>query len=983
MRSDNETDPAPGVGLSALTLSALGGSNATYLETMLAAWHEDPDSVDPAWSEFFAGEGAVLVDDAAPVLDPNLERRSVFGARATIAPPAPAAAHAARAAGDAGTGVGTSDAEVQHARAQGRIFQLINAHRVRGHLRARLDPLGFQPLQDHPELDPAHWGFSRADFDRTFETAFLMGPERMTLRELVVWLRETYCRTIGVEFMHIHDVQMKQWLAERFERTKNHTDLDHDTMVHILEQLSAAEAFEDFLHVKYRGAKRFSLQGAEALIATLSLMIEGAASQGVREIVLGMAHRGRLNVLVNTLGKRARGIFEEFDDTDPQKMKGRGDVKYHLGYSRDQVTRFGDEVHVSLAFNPSHLEFVNPVVVGRVRAKQDRYGDVERTRVLPVLIHGDAAFSGQGVVAETLQMMALRGYTAGGTIHIIVNNQIGFTTLPHDSRSSPYCTDLARMAQCPVIHVNGEDPEAVVHAARVATEFRQTWHRDVVIDMVCFRRFGHNEGDEPTFTQPAMYEEIARHPAVHEVYSRILVDRGLLSPGEADEIFKRKQDDLARDLEQARAGGDSPKTTRGAARSGLWTGYFGGSESYDHDVDTSISQDRLEQIVRGLVRVPDDFTVHPKLRRLLTRREAVLSDPDVLLDWGMGEVLAYGALVLDGHPVRISGQDCERGTFSHRHAVLTDSSNGARHTPLSHLSPGQARFEVHNSLLSETGVLGFEYGYTLDAPESLVIWEAQFGDFANGAQVIIDQFISASEDKWNRLSGLVCFLPHGYEGQGPEHSSARLERWLQLCAEDNMQVTNVTTPGQMFHLLRRQAMRHWRKPLIVMTPKSLLRHKRAASPVSAFTEGHFHRVIPEAYLESTDDVTRLVLCSGKVFYDLLAWRDEQGDTTTAIARLEQLYPLPVAEIMDVVDSLPRVDEVIWLQEEPQNMGAYTYLHPYFTRMFADGPVVRWVCREASASPATGSSRAHKLEQTDLMERAISPVAPTSAPQTQE
>ncbi|MGM0577051.1 MAG: 2-oxoglutarate dehydrogenase E1 component [Myxococcota bacterium] len=926
--------------------TVLQGTNALYLEEVLRRYKEDPNSVDPSWREFFEREGRWLAEGPPPQADPGFRARSIFAG--------------------SGEGAETAEAELETIRSQGRVFQLINAYRVRGHLLADLDPLGLNRGWKHPELDPYYWGFTSQDMDREFSTVFLKGPQRMSLRQLLAHLRETYSRTIGVEFMHIHDIEVKEWLQERFERSKNHCTLDPDTMVFILEQLSAAEAFEDFLHTKYRGAKRFSLQGAESLVPMLSLMIEDMAKTGVREIVFGMAHRGRLNVLANILEKDPRGVFKEFEDPDPEDMLGRGDVKYHMGHSSDIRTRFGDDVHLSLTFNPSHLEAVDPVVMGRVRAKQDRDGDVERRRCVPVLIHGDAAFSGQGVVAETMNMMKLDAYTAGGTIHIIVNNQIGFTTLPEDGRSTPYCTDLARMAQCPIIHVNGEDPEAVVHAARVASDFRQTFGRDVIIDMYCFRRFGHNEGDEPTFTQPLMYKEIAQHPPVHEVYGEGLVERGLIEAEKVEAIFRRKHDDLDAELQEVRAGNGVEAPVDEPLR-GVWDGYTGGPEADAPDVETHISRDRFERVVRGLVELPEDLKIHRKLQRLLKRRAAPLEDEDAPLAWGMGELLAYGALVLDGHPVRLTGQDSQRGTFSHRHAILTDTETGRPYSPLNNLSEEQAPFEIHNSLLSEAGVVGFEFGYSLDRPEGLTVWEAQFGDFVNGAQVMIDQFIVASEDKWNRLSGLTMLLPHGYEGQGPEHSSARLERFLQLGAEDNIVVANVTTPAQMFHMLRRQVLRPWRKPLVVMTPKSLLRHKLAVSRMSDFTGGRFHKVIAEDQLESVDRVERAVLCSGKVYYDLLKRREKLEDQTTALIRVEQLYPLPEDEIHEALGRLGDLREIIWCQEEPANMGARNYLHPRFARMFEDGPPVRWVSRSASASPATGSHNAHDIEQEKLLE----------------
>ncbi|TNF29994.1 MAG: 2-oxoglutarate dehydrogenase E1 component [Deltaproteobacteria bacterium] len=926
----------------------LQGENAAYLEAVLEQYLADPGSVDPSWRAFFEGPGRELAEGPAPVAGPSFESRSLF------APPPVAGPQAAASAAD-----------LSLLRSQGRIFQLINAYRVRGHLQARLDPLGHEQPVRHLELEPDYWGFSEEDWSRTFSTATLYGPQQMTLRELHAWLRETYSRTIGCEFMHIHDVRIKNWLQERFERNKNHCALDHDTQVFLYEQLCKAEAFEDFLHVKYRGAKRFSLEGAETLIPLLGLTIEEVARRGVVEVVIGMAHRGRLNVLTNVLGKRQRSIFSEFDDTTPEEMFGRGDVKYHLGYDSDVVTRFGDEVHLTLAFNPSHLEAIDPVVEGKVRARQDRRGDTARQRVLPILIHGDAAFAGQGLVFETLNMSALDGYTTGGTIHIVVNNQIGFTTLPRDARSTVYCTDVAKMGQIPIMHVNGEDPEAVAHVARIAAEFRHTFQRDVIIDMYCFRRYGHNESDEPAFTQPVMYDAIDTHPAVHEQYRELLLARGRITKAEVEEMENRLLVMLESELDEARQDGATAKADTGFR--GVWRGYLGGPDADAPHVDTGVTEEEFDAVVAGLTTVPDAVHVHPKVKRLLARRREVV-DPEVPIDWGMGELIAYGSLVRAGHPVRMSGQDCIRGTFSHRHAGVFDVRDQSLYLPLAHMAPEQGRVEIYNSLLSENAVVGFEYGYALNAPEALVIWEAQFGDFANGAQIMFDQFISASEDKWNRLSAVTLLLPHGFEGQGPEHSSARLERFLQLCAEDNMQVCNLTTPAQIFHALRRQVLRKWRKPLVVMTPKSLLRHKRAVSHRPDFVGGRFRRVLPEETLPSLANVRRAVLCSGKVYYDLLERREAMGDDTTALIRVEQLYPFPEAHIREALAALPRVDEVVWCQEEPENMGARTYLHPLFTRMFDGGPAVRWVAREASASPATGSPKAHRIEQEDLLDR---------------
>jgi len=931
--------------------SILSGDNAAYLEATLARYIEDPASVDPSWRAFFEGPGRDLIDGAMPRLGPAFQARSLF---------APVAA-----APNGGGVAGGIDIDVL--RSQGRIFQLINAYRVRGHLHARLDPLGHKPVMRHLELEPDFWGFTESDWDRQFSTAALYGPQQMTLRELYDWLRETYSRTVGCEFMHIHDVRIKSWLQERFERNRNHCELDRGTQIFLYEQLCRAEAFEDFLQKKFRGAKRFSLEGAESLIPMLALVIEEVARRGVREAVIGMAHRGRLNVLSNIMGKRQRSIFSEFDDRAPETMIGRGDVKYHLGFSSDVETRFGDAIHLSLTFNPSHLEAINPVVEGRVRAKQDRYGDRARKLALPILIHGDAAFSGQGVVAETLNMSGLRGYTTGGTIHIVVNNQIGFTTEPKDGRSSVYCTDIAKIIQVPVIHVNGEDPEAVAHVARVAAEFRQTFQRDVIIDMYCFRRYGHNEADEPAFTQPVMYRAIHEHPKVHEVYRDLLLQRGRVTEEETRDIERRLLVMLESEFDEAKQDNGKPNED---SFGGVWRAYLGG---WDHDVPvvgTGITEDLYERAVRAATALPEGLEPHPKIERLMAKRLAAL-DPEEPIDWGLGEMIAYASLVLEGHPVRISGQDCVRGTFSHRHAGVYDVNTGALHFPLQQAAAevgGQARFEVYNSLLSEAAVVGFEYGYALDYPEALVIWEAQFGDFANGAQVMFDQFICASEDKWSRLSAVTLLLPHGFEGQGPEHSSARLERFLQLCAEDNMQVVNLTSPAQIFHALRRQVVRPWRKPLVVMTPKSLLRHRRAVSLRRDLVEGTFQRVIGESELASTERVTRAVMCSGKVYYDLLERREAMEDDTTALIRLEQLYPFPERQLRDALAALPPLEELVWCQEEPENMGARTYLHPLFTAMFNGGPPVRWVAREASASPATGSPKAHRIEQADLLDR---------------
>jgi 2-oxoglutarate dehydrogenase E1 component len=937
----------------------LYSDNVAYLEDLVRNYLRDPASVDPSWRAWFEGPGREMVDAIAPAEGPSQKPGSLY---------APKNGHAAPKNGQA-TG---ASPDVDVLKAQARISQLINAFRVRGHLRAKLDPLGFLAPVMHPELDPAHWGLSEKDQDRVFSTAPLYGPQTMTLRDLHAWLLDTYSRTIGAEFMYIHDVEIKQWFQERFERTRNRSEFDRETQCFLYAQLRKAELFEDFIHTKFRGAKRFSLEGGESLLPILALIVETSARHGVEEIVFGMAHRGRLNVLANVLGKDPAKIFAEFQDNNPEAMLGRGDVKYHMGYESIMKTRFGDEVRLAMAFNPSHLEFINPVVEGKVRATQDRMnalGEDGTKKVLPLLIHGDAAFIGQGIVSETLNLAGVDGYSTGGTIHIVVNNQIGFTTEPRDSRSAHYCTEIAKMIQAPIIHVNGEDPEAVAHVARIAAEFRQTFKRDIVIDLYCYRKYGHNEGDEPTFTQPLMYKAIAQHPPVHAIYRKNLMARGAISEQEVNAIEESERSKLEAQLETAKT------TKKGGIEpfGGRWAPYLGGPDASVSEGATAIDEATFDKVIRQLVAVPNGFHINPKVQKLLEKRLEVL-DPNTPIDWGLGEMIAYGSLVMGGAPVRITGQDVTRGTFSHRHAGFFDMDTGALHMPLHHAGPGAGFFSLHNSVLSEAAVLGFEYGYALEAPEALVVWEAQFGDFANGAQVIIDQFISAGEDKWNRLSAVTLLLPHGFEGQGPEHSSARLERFLQLAGEDNMQICNLTTPAQVFHALRRQVVRPWRKPLVVMSPKSLLRHKLAVSHRADFTSGGFQRVIGEAKLADPSLVDRAIICSGKVYYDLLERREATGDSGTAIIRLEQLYPFPEARLLESLAAFPQLREVIWCQEEPSNMGAQIFLHPLFTRLFGHGgtrPVgLRWVARAESASPATGSPKAHAMEQQDLLSRAF-------------
>jgi 2-oxoglutarate dehydrogenase E1 component len=830
---------------------------------------------------------------------------------------------------------------------------------VRGHLFAKTDPLGTPP-DAAPELDLSNFGLSASDYDASFATLGVGGmPEHATLRQIIAHLSDTYCGSIGVEFTHIEEPDAREWLQNEMESTKNRAALDEAQLIRILKHLTDAEIFEQFVHKNFLGAKRFSAEGAESMIPMLDLLIEYAAGHRIEEIVIGMAHRGRLNVLANIMQKNVREIFAAFRDSNPERNLGRGDVKYHLGASADRATSSGRSIHLSLAFNPSHLEFVNPVVEGRVRAKQDRR---KRKGVMPLLIHGDAAFIGQGIVPETLNMMGLEGYSTGGTIHLVVNNQIGFTTLPQDSRSTRYCTDITRMLKVPVFHVNGEDPEAVIQAASLAIEFRQRFGKDVVIDMLCYRKYGHNEGDEPRYTQPVMYQLVDKKPTVREVYVKRLVEAGHITKAQADELKSQRQAALAQALEEERQG-DWLKAP--SAMEGVWTPYYGGPDFHVAEVDTSVPREKLVELATKLSDLPEGFAANPKVKAVLdTRRERIASGQP--FDWGTGEALAFATLVAENRRVRITGQDARRGTFTHRHATLYDAKHGQRYTPLSNLGAGH--FEVFDSPLSEAGVLGFEYGYSLDTPDGLVLWEAQFGDFVNGAQVIVDQFICSAEDKWLRLSGIVMLLPHGYEGAGPEHSSARIERFLQQAASDNIQVCNLTTPAQLFHCLRRQVLRPWRKPLVIFTPKSLLRHKEATSTVEDLATGQFQRVIPD---KDTDPraVKRVLLCSGKVYYDLLDARRKLGRKDVAIIRLEQLYPLN-EQLPKALAPYADGTRLFWVQEEPQNMGAWYFLHANLHSVIGDRLPLSLVSRPASASPATGSKASHDLEQQRLIDEAL-------------
>jgi len=890
-------------------------SNLAVIEEAYQRWRDDPASVDESWRAFF--EGFEL--------------------------------GAARPAG------------ALDSRAQTAIVRLIAAYRDIGHFLAHLDPLS-DPKTTYPLLELSEFGLSEADLNRTFDTSDFLGLPRSTLRELLAALRETYSRTIGVEYMHIQDTRIRRWLQEHMEPRRNQPNFSRRRKLRILMEIHYAELFEKFLHTRYVGQKRFSLEGAETLIPILDAIVEQAGDGGVREIVIGMSHRGRLNVLANILRKPYQEVFAEFEDTAlPESIDGDGDVKYHLGFSSDFTTAKGAAIHLSLTPNPSHLEAVDPVVEGRTRAKQYLYQDQERKEGIPLLIHGDAAFAGQGLIAETLNLSQLAGYTTGGTIHVVVNNQIGFTTSPNDARSTTYCTDVAKMIQAPIFHVNGEDPEAAVFVAELALEFRQTFNKDVVIDMFCYRRHGHNEGDEPSFTQPLMYAKIKDRPTLSEIYTEQLILRGDLTVDETEAIDQDFQAMLQNAQQEVKT---APPRSRGMhGFSGRWKGF---TSHYAHTpVATGLPYETLARITEAMTQVPPDFVLNPKIARLLeTRRDEMRQHQPV--DWSFAEALAFGSLLLEGIPVRLSGQDSRRGTFSQRHAVLYDARTGERYFPLNSLGPDQAPFAAYDSLLSENAVLGFEFGYSLDDPRCLVLWEAQFGDFANGAQVIIDQFIVCSESKWQRDSGLVMLLPHGYEGQGPEHSSARLERFLQLCAEENIQVGYLTTPAQYFHVLRRQMKRTFRKPLILMTPKSLLRHKKAVSPVAELSTGHFREVLDDPGADPAR-VRRVLLCSGKVYYDLLERRDEEEKVDVAIVRVEQLYPFPVDQLRRVLERYHHAREWVWVQEESLNMGGWTFME---TRLRAMGYAVRYVGRDTSASPATGSHQVHVREQKELVQAAL-------------
>ncbi len=977
-----------------LATSFLYGGNTAYIEELQARYERDPASVPAEWQSFFAG----LAEE------PGLATREAKGApwSRTDWPPVangelvnvidgnwPAVEKAigdkvkAKAEVKAKeTGATVSEADVLRAtRDSVRAIMMIRAYRMRGHLHANLDPLGLSPPRDHEELHPSSYGFTDADWDRKIFIDHVLGLEYATIREMLAILKRTYCSTVGIEFMHISDPAEKSWIQARIEGPDKQVTFTKEGKKAILNKLIEAEGFEKFLDVKYTGTKRFGLDGGEALIPALEQIIKRGGQLGLKEIVLGMAHRGRLNVLSQVMGKPHRAIFHEFKGGSyaPDDVEGSGDVKYHLGASSDREFD-SNNVHLSLTANPSHLEIVNPVVLGKVRAKQDQWNDTDRTMVLPLLLHGDAAFAGQGVVAECLGLSGLKGHNTGGSLHFIINNQIGFTTNPRYSRSSPYPSDVAKMIEAPIFHVNGDDPEAVVFAAKVAIEFRQTFHKPVVIDMFCYRRFGHNEGDEPAFTQPLMYKKIRGHETTLQLYTKKLVSEGLITEGEVETLKNNWRARLDAEFEA----GQAFKPNKADWLEGRWSQLSTAEDLEDpRRGSTGVDLNELRWLGERLTTVPEGLNIHRTVRRFIENRRKMIETGEGI-DWATAEALAFGSLLVDGYGVRLSGQDVERGTFSQRHSVLFDQDTEARYKPLNHLKPGQAHYEVINSMLSEEAVLGFEYGYSLSEPNKLVLWEGQFGDFANGAQVVFDQFLSSGERKWLRMSGLVCLLPHGYEGQGPEHSSARLERYLQMCAEDNMQVANCSTPASYFHILRRQLKRNFRKPLILMTPKSLLRHKRAVSTLDEFgiENGHFRRLLSDdaerlpdqaIQLVPKEKIRRVVLCSGKVYYDLYEEREKRGINDIYLLRVEQLYPFPTKAIINRLLGFPNAD-VVWCQEEPKNMGSWNFVQQYleFAMETAKLKTVRplYAGRPASAATATGLMSKHMAQLQAFLNEAL-------------
>ncbi|MBT7447885.1 MAG: 2-oxoglutarate dehydrogenase E1 component [Tateyamaria sp.] len=968
--------------------SFMQGHNAEYLEQLYARYANDPQAVDEAWQGFFEAMGDEEASVKHEASGPSWSR--------TDWPPIPEddltlaltgewsndgeikGAHDKILAKAEDNGVTVSADQIKRAVLDSiRALMIIRAYRIRGHLVANLDPLGMRNPIPHPELDPKSYGFTETDMDRPIFIDKVLGLEVATMREIFDIVKRTYCGTFALQYMHISNPEEAGWLKERIEGLGKEIQFTHEGRKAILNKMVEAEGFEKFLHVKYMGTKRFGLDGGESLIPAMEQIIKRGGALGLEEIVIGMPHRGRLSVLANVMAKPYRAIFNEFQGGSfkPEDVDGSGDVKYHLGASSDREFG-GNSVHLSLTANPSHLEAVNPVIIGKVRAKQDQLQDAKRTKVMPILLHGDAAFAGQGVVAECFALSGLRGHKTGGTIHIVVNNQIGFTTAPHFSRSSPYPTDNALVVEAPIFHVNGDDPEAVVHAAKVATEFRQMFHKDVVIDIICYRRFGHNEGDEPMFTNPIMYKKIKKQKTTLTLYTDRLVKDGLIPEGEIEDMKATFQARMNEEFEA----GKLYKPNKADWLDGKWSHLDKNKDDYQRG-KTAISSKTFFDIGKALSTVPSGFPLHKTVSRLLETKKTMFSN-GVGFDWATGEALAFGSLLTEGYPVRLSGQDSTRGTFSQRHSGLVNQETEERYHPLNNIRAGQANYESIDSMLSEYAVLGFEYGYSLAEPNALTLWEAQFGDFANGAQIMFDQFISSGESKWLRMSGLVVLLPHGFEGQGPEHSSARLERFLQMCGQDNWIVANCTTPANYFHILRRQIHRDFRKPLILMTPKSLLRHKLAVSKAEEFTTGSsFHRVLwDDAQLGSSKtklvadkNIKRVVMCSGKVYYDLLEERDKRGLRDIYLLRFEQFYPFPA---QSAVKELGRFKgaEMIWCQEEPKNQGGWTFIEPniewVLERVNADNNRPRYVGRATSASPATGLASIHKAQQTALVDEAL-------------
>ena len=930
----------------------LFGGNAPYVEEMYENYLANPGSVPDNWRTYFDALQHVPSADGGNTRDvPHLPVVNAFAERAKQ-----------------GTTrvVHASGADSELGRQRTAVQQLIAAYRNVGARWADLDPLKRTERPSIPELEPSFYGFTDADLETVFNTSnTFFGKDTMSLRDLLNALRETYCGTIGVEYMYTTDQNQKRWWQQRLESDRANPKFNAEQKRHVLERLTAAEGLERFLHTKYVGQKRFSLEGGESFIVSMDEIINGAGEKGVQEIVIGMAHSGRLNVLVNSLGKLPADLFAEFDHTAPEDLPS-GDVKYHQGFSSDVTTR-GGPVHLSLAFNPSHLEIVNPVVEGSVRARMDRRDDPQGKQVLPIIVHGDAAFAGQGVVMETLALAETRGYHTGGTVHLVINNQIGFTTSdPRDSRSTLYCSDIVKMIEAPVLHVNGDDPEAVVLASQLALDFRMEFQKDVVVDIICFRKLGHNEQDTPSLTQPLMYKKIAQHPGTRRLYADKLAAQGL-------------GDTLGDDMVKAqRAAFDAGKNTTNPVLTNFkskyavdWSPYL--NKKWTDAADTALPTAEWKRLAERITTVPAGFTVHPLVKKVLDDR-AAMGRGDVNVDWGMGEHMAFASLVASGYPVRLSGEDCGRGTFTHRHAVLHDQNrekfDEGTYVPLQNVTDNQAPFVVIDSILSEEAVLAFEYGYASNDPNTLVIWEAQFGDFVNGAQVVIDQFIASGEVKWGRVNGLTMMLPHGYEGQGPEHSSARLERFMQLSADTNMQVVQPTTASQIFHLLRRQMVRNLRKPLVILTPKSLLRNKDATSPLAEFTKGSFQTVIPDSRNLKAEKVRRVIACSGKVYYDLAKKREEKGADDVAIIRAEQLYPFPHKAFATEIRKYPNLVDVVWTQDEPQNQGAWFFVQHYIHENLSEGQKLGYAGRTASASPAVGYSHLHQEQQKALVDAAF-------------